>query len=77
MSNEMLLPSGKFCGMCYAYRHCKMLFGCKETNNECDWFPVRFKERATEIVEAKPEQPTTPAGVPETHGDSYVEVVDE
>jgi len=52
MASEMMLPVGKKCGDCFAFRYCKGLFGCKDSNVECDWFPVRFKECATEKVEA-------------------------
>jgi len=52
VANEMLLPSGKKCGDCYAYSWCKKLFMCKETNVECDYYPVRFNQRATDTIEA-------------------------
>lgn len=46
MSEEMKLPEGKTCKDCFAYTWCKRLFGCEETNTECDYYPVRFKEKS-------------------------------
>lgn len=43
MDSEMKLPEGRTCGECYAFKHCKGLFGCKSYNTECDYFPVRFR----------------------------------
>ena len=45
MNKEMKLPEGKTCEVCFAYEWCKRLFGCEPTNTECDYYPVRFKER--------------------------------
>lgn len=42
MSNEMDLPDGKTCKDCvYCYR-CTKMFGVKESNTECDFYPVEF-----------------------------------
>jgi hypothetical protein len=41
---DMRLPKGKICGDCIYYAKCKGLFGCKVSNEVCDWCPSRFVE---------------------------------
>jgi hypothetical protein len=53
MNNEMKLQEGKSCSLCYAFSWCERLFGCKPDAVECDYFPVRFKERISEIMESQ------------------------
>ena len=43
----MALPEGKSCGDCVHIYRCKAIFGHVETDTSCDWFPRRFRERAT------------------------------
>lgn len=47
MAESMKLPEGKTCGDCQSHGTCKALFGCSESNRECDWFPARFRPRVT------------------------------
>jgi hypothetical protein len=42
---DMKLPEGKTCDVCYAFRFCKGI-GCSwEGREECDYWPNRFKEK--------------------------------
>lgn len=38
----MRLPEGSQCGDCVYVSRCTTLFGKKETDTQCDWFPRRF-----------------------------------
>lgn len=42
---SMNLPKGKTCGDCIHIRRCNALFGHMATDEACDWFPIRFRER--------------------------------
>jgi hypothetical protein len=39
----MLLPVGMHCGDCTYFTKCAMLFGKKQTSDQCGWFPRKFK----------------------------------
>jgi hypothetical protein len=39
----MSLPGGVTCGSCVHLKRCAALFGCEPTNDQCDWFPRRYK----------------------------------
>ena len=43
---SMDLPVGKTCSDCYFFRHCTAFIGDVAANTTCDWYPVRFIERA-------------------------------
>jgi hypothetical protein len=43
---DMRLPLGKTCGECSHHPRCVVLFGCPESNVNCDWSPSRFVQRA-------------------------------
>lgn len=43
----MELPAGKTCGDCIHMRHCAGFYGHTQADTYCDFFPRRFKERAT------------------------------
>ena len=45
MDESMKLPDGESCKTCINYGWCKRLFGCKEENTECDYFPVRYRKK--------------------------------
>jgi len=53
----MQLPEGKTCGHCFHAYRCNVLFGHKDTDTYCDWFPRRFREpyeepKPTNVVSA-------------------------
>jgi hypothetical protein len=47
---DMNLPAGYTCGDCRFHYHCKALFGCPHTNDNCDWSPSRFSLKFSECV---------------------------
>lgn len=47
---SMKLPDGLQCGDCFAFTHCKVLFGCESTNTRCDWAPSRFRLQITAAI---------------------------
>ena len=40
----MDLPDGKICGVCYHFIRCSTIYGHKDSDTYCDWFPRRFLE---------------------------------
>lgn len=40
----MQLPAGKKCADCVHVVRCTTMFGVKQTNTTCDFYPVRFRE---------------------------------
>ena len=42
---EMKLPPGKTCKDCQHCYRCTKMFGAKETNTECDFYPMRFQDK--------------------------------
>lgn len=42
--DNMKLPIGKNAEMCCFFPKCKLMFGCKAENINCDFSPSRFKE---------------------------------
>jgi len=46
--SELNLPAGKTCKDCVHCYRCTRMFGVKETNVECDFYPVLFQEKANE-----------------------------
>lgn len=50
VQDSMRLPPGLQCGDCFAFAHCKGLFGCEPTNTRCDWAPSRFRLQITDTV---------------------------
>lgn len=43
----MCLPKGNTCSDCQNLERCKVLGVAKEEQSICDWFPIRFKKRAS------------------------------
>jgi hypothetical protein len=41
----MNLPQGKTCGDCVHIRRCNAMFGHMASDERCDWYPSRFRER--------------------------------
>lgn len=41
----MILPDGKHCSDCHHVLRCTAIFGAKETDSHCQFFPRRFHER--------------------------------
>jgi len=46
-STCMDLPSGKICGDCVHSIRCSSIFGGKDENDYCQFFPRRFQEKRT------------------------------
>lgn len=46
MSDKTMdLPEGITCADCMHTRRCVSIFGVKETNTSCDFYPIRFQKR--------------------------------
>ena len=45
LESDMKLPDGKVCSDCVHCYRCTLIFGAKRTNTECDFYPIRFKEK--------------------------------
>ena len=41
----MNLPEGKTCGDCVHIQRCNAIFGHMASDERCDWYPSRFRER--------------------------------
>jgi len=39
----MRLPMGVYCGDCMNIEKCESMFGKKKMDDECDWFPRKFR----------------------------------
>lgn len=42
-SDCMRLPYGVYCGDCVHIPKCEMMYGKKKTDDQCDWFPRKFR----------------------------------
>jgi hypothetical protein len=42
----MNLPQDKTCGDCVHIRRCNAIFGHMASDEQCDWYPSKFRERA-------------------------------
>ena len=49
MDDDMRLPTGKTCGDCLHFYHCRRLFNCPGGSASCDWAPSRFALRVEPI----------------------------
>lgn len=43
----MNLPEGKTCGDCVHCNRCTAIFGHIPEDQVCDWYPSRYREKAT------------------------------
>ena len=41
--SEMSLPEGQTCGNCNLFDNCHGIIGVKESNTECDFYPIKFR----------------------------------
>ena len=42
---NMNLPEGKTCGDCVHIQRCNAIYGHMASDERCDWYPSRFRER--------------------------------
>jgi hypothetical protein len=49
----MQLPEGKTCGDCVNEKRCVAMFGHSPSDTYCDFFPRRFREKASSKQEAE------------------------
>ncbi len=42
---NMNLPQGKTCGDCVHIPRCNAIYGHMASDEQCDWYPSRFRER--------------------------------
>ncbi len=42
---SMNLPQGKTCGDCVHIPRCNAIYGHMASDERCDWYPSRFRER--------------------------------
>lgn len=45
IKDETKLPDGKTCGNCIHFERCNMLFMAREDWVNCDFYPIKFKEK--------------------------------
>jgi hypothetical protein len=43
---SMSLPAGKTCADCAHSHYCDQFIGINRNLNKCDWYPIRFLEKA-------------------------------
>ena len=43
--NEIKLPNNKTCGDCVHFKRCNYLFSAQLNYTNCDFYPIRFKEK--------------------------------
>jgi len=48
MDKNMMLPQGKTCKNCVHCERCTSMFGKKETDMSCDFYPIRYYEIKTQ-----------------------------